>query len=75
LQELLGANPELEPELQRAQLDGYLPLFQADAPVYGEFRRAEVEALAGFLVESGLLEDRIDPARFGTNEFVPGATR
>lgn len=74
-EQLLAANPELEPELQRAQLEGYLPLFQAEAPAYGEFRRTEIEELAGFLVETGLLEERIDPDRFGTNEFVAAATR
>ncbi len=68
--ELLDQNPELEPQLQRVQLDSYLPLFQADAEAYGEFRHPEVEALVDFLIDSDLIEERVDPSRYATNEFV-----
>lgn len=73
LDELLSENPALEVELQRAQLDAYGPLFQAGAPTYGAFGEESIEALATFLVDTGLAEEEITFDRYATNEFVPGA--
>ncbi len=73
LDELLAENPGLEEELQRAQLDAYEPLFQANAPTYGVFGEENLEALSTFLVDTGLAEEEITFDRYATNEFVPGA--
>ncbi len=68
--ELLDANPELDPTLAEAQLDGYLPLFAAEASSFGSFRPQGVEELSSFLVDNGLIDEAIPIERFATNEFV-----
>jgi len=73
LDDLLAEVPDLDPELTEAQLEAYEPLFQADAPQYGEIVTANIESLDTFLVDSGLADEPITPERYGTNEFLPSA--
>jgi putative hydroxymethylpyrimidine transport system substrate-binding protein len=71
LDELLVENPGLDRGLQRAQLEAYEPLLQADAPTYGVLREENIDALSAFLTETGLADQGIAFDRYATNEFVP----
>jgi len=71
LDDLLAESPLLKRVLTRAQLDQYLPLFRAAAPRYGLIDGAAVRNLSTFLRRNGLIRAAIDPARYGTNRFVP----
>jgi len=62
--------PELDRGLADAQLDAYLPLFEADGTEYGALRPEAFAELSGFLRETGLTDEPIPPERFGTVEFV-----
>ena len=70
---LLAAVPELGEEITGAQLDAYMTLFTADAPAYGAIDMDAIQALSDFLVANELIGAPIEPDRFGTNEFLPGA--
>ncbi len=72
LEDLAAENPALDPELMRAQLQAYEPLFRADAPEYGSFAAESLVALSDFLVSHGIASAPIAPDRYATNEFVPG---
>lgn len=73
LEQLLSENAGLDRELQQAQLDAYLPLFEANAPAYGVFQGRNLQELSTFMVDTGLASDPIAIDRYATNEFVPGA--
>lgn len=74
LDALAAEVPDLDPELTSEVLDAYLPIFQADAPAYGEVDTAAIESLSTFLVDNGLSEEPISPERYATNEFLPTGT-
>ena len=73
LRALLSEVPGLDEELASAQLHAYLPLLEAGAGRYGAFNPDDLESLSSFLVDSDLASEPIDPDRYATNEFVPGA--
>lgn len=73
LKDLLAENPSLDEEVQKAQLDAYLPLFQASAPEYGVLQEDVVNDFGKWLVEIGLASEPITFDQFGTNKFVDGA--
>ena len=75
LRDLVREVPALDEELAAAQLDAYLPLFQAKAPEYGAFDEGDLSSLSAFLVENGLAGAPIAPDRYATNQFIPGAGR
>jgi putative hydroxymethylpyrimidine transport system substrate-binding protein len=74
LDALTSEVPELDEDLAAAQLDAYLPLFDAGAGQYGTLRPAAIAGLMRFLRATGLTEARIPPGEYATNEFV-GTTR
>jgi putative hydroxymethylpyrimidine transport system substrate-binding protein len=73
LQGLLDANPDLDPELQRASLKETLPLFRAprDRP-YGWQDPKEWNDFAHWMRDNQLLENLIDAKGAFTNEYLPG---
>ena len=73
LDALVDQVPELDEDLAGAQLDAYLPLFEAGAAPYGTLRPAAVEDLTRFLRAAGLIQARIPPGEYATNEFVAPA--
>jgi putative hydroxymethylpyrimidine transport system substrate-binding protein len=75
LDALLDQVPELDPELARAQLDAYLPLFEAGRGSYGVLPSGALRDLSRFLRATGLAERQISPHRYATNEFVAGDSR
>jgi putative hydroxymethylpyrimidine transport system substrate-binding protein len=75
LDALLDHVPELDPELARAQLDAYLPLFETERGSYGVLASGALRDLSRFLRATGLAERQISPHRYATNEFVAGDSR
>lgn len=68
---LVSAVPGTDEELAAATFEAYSPLFQGDAPRYGEFVTAKIEELSEFMVDNELSESGFSPDRYGTNEFLP----
>jgi putative hydroxymethylpyrimidine transport system substrate-binding protein len=73
LEGLLDANPDLDPELQRASLKATLPLFgpPRDRP-YGWQDPKEWNEFAQWMRDNQLLENLIDAKGAFTNEYLPG---
>jgi putative hydroxymethylpyrimidine transport system substrate-binding protein len=73
-QGLLDANPDLDPELQRAAVKVTLPLFVApEGKPFGWQDPAEWDAFGAWMQEKNLLKQPPDvPASF-TNELLPGS--
>ena len=71
LEALVERVPEIDHELAEAQLDAYLPLFEAGAGGFGAVPPEAFAELARFLRESGLASEEIPPESFATDEFVP----
>lgn len=74
LDALVDRVPEIDRELAEAQLDAYLPLFEPGSARYGALHPASVAELLRFLRATELAHDRISVRRFGTDEFVQGAS-
>jgi putative hydroxymethylpyrimidine transport system substrate-binding protein len=74
IQGLLEANPDLDPELQRAVVDVTLPLFlpPRDQPFAWQ-DPAEWDAFAAWMGDNELLENPPDPVGAHDNEFLPGS--
>jgi putative hydroxymethylpyrimidine transport system substrate-binding protein len=71
---LLEANPDLDPELQRAVVDVTLPLFLApDGKPYGWQDPAEWDAFGAWMQENDLLEQPPDVRAAFDNELLPGS--
>ena len=70
---LLAANPAIPARFARASLNAYLPSFTAADGRFGSFAGEDVRRLSEFMVDNGLADAPIDPARYATNEFVDGA--
>ena len=73
LKGLLDANPDLDPDLQRASLQATLPLFKAprDRP-YGWQDPKEWNDFAQWMRDNKLLDNLIDAQGAFTNEYLPG---
>jgi putative hydroxymethylpyrimidine transport system substrate-binding protein len=71
---LLEANPDLDPELQRAVVKVTLPLFfpPAGRP-YGWQDPAQWDAFSAWMRDSNLLEQAPDPGGSHDNALLPGA--
>jgi putative hydroxymethylpyrimidine transport system substrate-binding protein len=71
---LLDANPDLDPELQRASVDVTLPLFfpPGDKP-FGWQDPAQWDEFSAWMKENQLLENPPDPAAAYDNDLLPGA--
>jgi putative hydroxymethylpyrimidine transport system substrate-binding protein len=71
---LLDANPDLDPELQRAVVEVTLPLFVApEGKPFGWQDPAEWDAFAAWMQEKGLLENPPDVRSSYDNELLPGS--
>jgi len=71
---LLDANPDLDPELTRAQVRATvraLTSHQRGQP-YGYMNPREWEEFAGFFADSALVERRFPASELLTNELLPG---
>lgn len=74
IQGLLEANPDLDPELQRAVVKVTLPLFfPPEGRPYGWQDPQQWDAFAAWMRENGLLEQAPDPAASFDNGLLPGA--
>jgi putative hydroxymethylpyrimidine transport system substrate-binding protein len=71
---LLEANPDLDPQLQRAALRETLPLFfpPEDQP-FGWHEPTEWDEFSAWMRENRLLENPPDPEASYDNELLPGA--
>ena len=71
---LLEANPDLDPELQRAVVKVTLPLFlPPDGRPFGWQDPRQWDAFSAWMKESNLLEQPPDPAAAYDNALLPGA--
>ncbi len=71
---LLEANPDLDPELQRAVVKVTLPLFfPPEGRPYGWQDPAQWDAFSAWMLDSDLLEQPADPAAAHDNNLLPGA--
>ena len=71
---LLEANPDLDPELQRAVVKVTLPLFfPPEGEPYGWQSPEQWDSFSAWMKENGLLERPPEPAASYDNELLPGA--
>jgi putative hydroxymethylpyrimidine transport system substrate-binding protein len=71
---LLDANPDLDPELQRAAVNVTLPLFfPPEGEPFGWHDPAQWDEFSAWMKDNQLLENPPDPAASYTNELLPGA--
>jgi putative hydroxymethylpyrimidine transport system substrate-binding protein len=71
---LLEANPDLDPELQRAVVDVTLPLFfPPEGKPYGWHDPEQWDSFSAWMADSGLLQKPPDPASAYDNTLLPGA--
>ena len=71
---LLEANPDLDPELQRAVVEVTLPLFFPPAgKPFGWQSPLEWDAFAAWMEDNQLLENPADPQASYDNELLPGS--
>jgi putative hydroxymethylpyrimidine transport system substrate-binding protein len=71
---LLEANPDLDPELQRAVVKVTLPLFfPPEGRPYGWQDPVQWDAFSAWMRDSNLLEQAPDPAAAQDNALLPGA--
>ena len=71
---LLKANPDLDPELQRASVKVTLPLFfPPDDKPFGWQDPAQWDEFSAWMKENQLLENPPDPAAAYDNKLLPGA--
>ncbi len=71
---LLEANPDLDPELQRAVVEVTLPLFFPPAgKPFGWQSPPQWDAFAAWMEDSQLLENPADPQASYDNELLPGS--
>jgi putative hydroxymethylpyrimidine transport system substrate-binding protein len=71
---LLDANPDLDPELQRASVAVTLPLFfPPDDKPFGWQDPAQWDAFSAWMKDNQLLENPPDPAASFHNDLLPGA--
>ena len=71
---LLEANPDLDPELQRAVVRVTLPLFfPPEGRPYGWQDPEQWDAFSAWMTDSDLLQQPPDPAAAHDNKLLPGA--
>ena len=71
---LLKANPDLDPELQRAAVKVTLPLFfPPEGKPYGWQDPEQWDAFSAWMAENDLLERPPDPQAAFHNDLLPGA--
>jgi putative hydroxymethylpyrimidine transport system substrate-binding protein len=71
---LLDANPDLDPELQRASVKVTLPLFfPPEGEPFGWQDPAQWDEFSAWMKDNQLLENPPDPAASFNNDLLPGA--
>ncbi|MEA2468370.1 MAG: putative hydroxymethylpyrimidine transport system substrate-binding protein [Thermoleophilaceae bacterium] len=71
---LLEANPDLDPELQRASVDVTLPLFfPPEGQPFGWQDPAQWDEFSAWMKDNQLLENPPDPEASYNNDLLPGA--
>jgi putative hydroxymethylpyrimidine transport system substrate-binding protein len=71
---LLEANPDLDPELQRAVVKVTLPLFfPPEGKPFGWQNPTEWDAFSAWMEDNRLLENPADPRASYVNELLPGS--
>jgi putative hydroxymethylpyrimidine transport system substrate-binding protein len=71
---LLDANPDLDPELQRASVKVTLPLFfPPEGEPFGWQDPAQWDEFSAWMKDNQLLENPPDPAASADNDLLPGA--
>jgi putative hydroxymethylpyrimidine transport system substrate-binding protein len=71
---LLEANPDLDPELQRASVEVTLPLFfPPEGKPFGWQDPAQWDEFSAWMKDNQLLENPPDPAASFNNDLLPGA--
>lgn len=70
---LLQAAPELNPELVKASQRYLGPLYQAEAPRWGEMRAVVWERYADWLYKNGVLKEPLPTGKAFTNDYLPSA--
>ena len=71
---LLEANPDLDPDLQRASVDVTLPLFfPPEGKPFGWHDPAQWDEFSAWMKDNGLLENPPDPQSSYDNDLLPGA--
>jgi putative hydroxymethylpyrimidine transport system substrate-binding protein len=71
---LLDANPDLDPELQRASVDVTLPLFfPPEGKPFGWQDPAQWDEFSAWMKDNQLLENPPDPPTSYDNDLLPGA--
>ena len=74
IQGLLEANPDLDPELQRAVVEVTLPLFfPPEGRPYGWQDPEQWDAFSAWMTDSDLLQQPPEPAAAHDNKLLPGA--
>ncbi|MBK5233598.1 MAG: ABC transporter substrate-binding protein [Thermoleophilia bacterium] len=69
IDDLVAVSPEVEPGLARDTFKAYEPLIGDPASI-GSFDRRHLVDLSDFLVKTDLINARVPPDRFATDEFV-----
>ncbi len=72
LSDLLRLNPTLGRGLTQASLEQYLPLFTDRGRVpFGTLQPDRISALVSWMTRYRLIQKPIEPARYGSNAFLP----
>jgi putative hydroxymethylpyrimidine transport system substrate-binding protein len=72
LADLERLNPALPSQLTRASLNVYLPLFSGGGRIpFGTLQARNVAAMSAWMLQSGLIDAPVAPARYGTDRFLP----
>lgn len=69
LDTLVEQVPEIDPELAAAQLEAYLPLFEAGGHDFGTIGPDSMTELVKFMRRTGLTRTELPPERLATEEF------
>jgi putative hydroxymethylpyrimidine transport system substrate-binding protein len=71
---LLGANPDLDPKLTRAEVKATLPLLKPNRPgqPYGYMDPAGWRNFSGWMRDNGLTSSQPPPSRVLSNAYLPG---
>jgi ABC-type nitrate/sulfonate/bicarbonate transport system substrate-binding protein len=69
---LIAAAPEVDADLIRASADWLAPLYQSDAPRWGQQSLDMWQGFSDFLVENGILAEGINAEAAFSNDFLPG---
>ena len=70
--DLLEANPAIDPEFARRSLDAYIPYLTAGKGSFGSLDPASIAQMSAFMVDAGLIDAPIPPRRYADFSFADG---